>query len=257
MPATEWGWEITPEELESWKLQETDDVLVLNKPPLVVCHPSKHGPWSSLIGACREHLGLDRLHFPFRLDRETSGILLVIKNHRWAGKLQGAVLKKRFHKSYWAILNGILTEPTVVTQAIGREAGCAFFGRQCVLQEGGQPSETEIVPVGSGGGYTLARICPRSGRLHQIRVHTAWLGHPIAGDKLYPDPHLMLEFMRDGFSPRLASLLPLNRQALHAAEVTFDVHREHLVYRAPLAGDLVRFCRERMSLDVDPESGKW
>ncbi|MCX6622966.1 MAG: RNA pseudouridine synthase [Acidobacteria bacterium] len=249
MPATGWGWEITPEELESWKLQETEDLLVLNKPPLVVCHPSKHGPWSSLIGACREYLGLERLHLPFRLDRETSGILLVIKNHRYASRLQGAVLKKRFHKTYWAILHGTLAGPVTVTEPIGREDGSPFFGRQCVLTEGGQASETEIIPIGTGGGYTLARIHPRSGRLHQIRVHAAWLGHPIAGDKLYPDPQLMLEFMRDGFSPHLASLLPMNRQALHAAEVSFDLHRDRLVYQAPLTADLAHFCRQTMNLD--------
>ncbi len=250
MPATDWGWEITPAELESWKLQEDEDVLLLNKPPLVVCHPSKHGPWSSLVGACREYLGLERLHLPFRLDRETSGVLVVVKNHRFASRLQGAVWKKRYRKTYWAVLTGTLTEPVTVVQPIGREVDSPFFGRQWVLPDGGKPAETEIVPQYSQGGYTLARIHPRSGRLHQIRVHAAWLGHPIAGDKLYPDPHLMLEFLRQGFSAELAARLPLNRHALHAAEVTFELHRERLVYQAPFTGDLFAFCRERMNLDL-------
>lgn len=250
MPATDWGWEITPSELESWVLQETDDILVLNKPPLVVCHPSKHGPWSSLIGACREYLGRNRLHLPFRLDRETSGVLAVVKSQRLARRLQGAVWKRRCRKTYWAILNGILGEAATVSEPIGREEGSPFWGRQCVAASGGKPAETEVIPVYHGGGYTLARIHPRSGRLHQIRVHAAWLGHPIAGDKLYPDPQLMLKFLRDGFSSELAARLPLNRQALHAAEVTFELHRESVCYRAPFTGDMVAFCRERMKLDL-------
>lgn len=251
MPATGWGWEITPDEFESWMLRETAEVLVLNKPPLVVCHPSKHGPWSSLVGACREYSGLERLHLPFRLDRETSGVLLLVKDRRYAGKLQGAVYKKRYRKTYWAILHGHLPDSVTVNQPIGREPDSPFFGRQCVVAEGGQSAETEFHPAAYGGGYTLARIHPHSGRLHQIRVHAAWLGHPIAGDKLYPDPQPMLEFMRDGFSPRLAEQLPLNRQALHASEVVFELHRERLVFSAPLAADLVDFCRRVMHLD-DP-----
>ena len=75
MPATDWGWLITLAELRGWILEETGDLIVLNKPPHVVCHRSRYGPWSSVIGACREYLGDDVLHMPFRLGRETSSLL--------------------------------------------------------------------------------------------------------------------------------------------------------------------------------------
>src|SRR5690242_5498089 len=119
MPATEWGWLIAPEELRSWILEETADLLVLNKPAHAVCHPSRYGPWSSLIGACREYLGDAVLRMPFRLDRETSGVLLFARDHETGSRLQRAVQARRFRKTYHAILTGELRERAVVTGAIG------------------------------------------------------------------------------------------------------------------------------------------
>jgi 23S rRNA pseudouridine1911/1915/1917 synthase len=85
--------------------------------------------------------------------------------------------------------------------------------------------------------------------LHQIRVHAAWLGHPVAGDKIYgPDETLFLEFIERGFSERLAAALPLRRQALHAARVVFRPEGEEWRFEAPLTEDLRSFC-ERAGLD--------
>ena len=95
-----------------------------------------------------------------------------------------------------------------------------------------------------GGGYTLARVEPRTGRLHQIRVHAAWMGHPVTGDKLYgPDPTLMSEFIREGFSERMKAL-PIARQALHAGEIEFPDER----FTAELPADMAAFARDRMGL---------
>src|SRR5258708_39034869 len=104
MPATDRGWMITPEELQSWIIHDTADLLVVNKPALVVCHPSKQGPWSSLIGACRDYLGLERLHMPSRLDRATSGVAVFATNRATASRLQKAPQHPRTRKDYWAIL---------------------------------------------------------------------------------------------------------------------------------------------------------
>jgi 23S rRNA pseudouridine1911/1915/1917 synthase len=251
VPATDWGWLITARELSSWTLFHNDEFLVVNKPALVVCHPSKHGPWSSLVGACREYLGIDTARLPSRLDRETSGVVVVAKTQQAGSRLQKAAYRRRVRKTYWAILAGTLSDPAIVSEPIGIEAGAVYANRQRVLPEteGGKPAETEFVPVARGGGYTLARVHPRTGRLHQIRVHAAFLGHPVAGDKLYPDPELMMEFVRQGFTPHLAERLPLNRHALHAAGITFHTRLGEESFAAPLAGDMVSFCRERMGVD--------
>jgi 23S rRNA pseudouridine1911/1915/1917 synthase len=252
MPLTERGWTITPEELRSWILEETGELLVVDKPGLVVCHPSKDGPRSSLIGACREYLGLERLHMPSRLDRETSGVVVFAKNRAAATRLQTAIERRQVRKTYWAILSGMMAQRQEVNRAIGRDEKAEFSSRQCVVEDGhGSSAATTFEPVSWGGGYTLARVVPLTGRKHQIRVHAAWLGHAVAGDKLYgPDPGLMLEFVTHGFTPRLDAALPLRRHALHAAELVFESGGCAEVFSAPFARDLVQFCREKMGVSV-------
>ncbi len=242
---------IDPAELPGWIVEEDDDVIVLNKPGDIVCHPSKNGPWSSLVGACREHLQLPRVHMIYRLDRETSGVMVFAKNAATAGRLQTAVEGRRVRKHYLAILCGELREPVIVDAPLGRDLASSIVARQAVVRgPEGRPAMTEFLPVARGGGYTLARVRPRTGRQHQIRVHAAELGCPLLGDKLYgPDQLLFLEFIRDGFTPRLAALLTLPRHALHALEMQFEPGEGGRTFRAPLTPDLHAFARERMGLD--------
>jgi len=243
VPKTDWGWLITREELRSWIVHEDAGLLVIDKPGGVVCHPSKHGPWSSLIGACREYLTADVLHMPSRLDRETSGVVVFARHRALGSTLQRAIQHGRVRKSYTAILEGALDEPVTVEQPIGRAGGSAVFIKQGVSADG-QPARTEFVPLDHAGRHTLVRVHPSTGRLHQIRVHAAWIGHPVAGDKLYgPDENLFLEFIAHGFTQRMKDLLPLERQALHSGELVFDLAIGPLRFEAPLAPDMAAFWR--------------
>ena len=249
MPATEWGWLITPDELRGWILEETPDLIVLNKPPHVVCHRSRYGPWSSLVGACREYLGADVLRMPFRLDRETSGVLVFARTKETGTRLQRAVQFRNFRKTYHAVLTGYLEKAVTATGAIGPDLGAEFYSRQTVVEEGGDPAETEFIPIASGGGYTLARVHPHSGRRHQIRVHAAALGLPLVGDKLYgPDPSLMIQFMREGMSPELRERLLLDRQGLHCTQVEFETERGVELFTAPAPDDLAAFVQTHVGL---------
>lgn len=241
VPATPTGWEITPDELRSWIIDETPEWLVVNKPGCVVCHPSKSGPRSSLIGAAREYLGTERLHMPFRLDRETSGVMLFVRDAALASELQRAVEQRLVKKVYNALLTGQLDATVIVDAPIARAVSSAVWTKQAVVRPPhGQPAVTRFTPLAATRDYTWTRVEPQTGRLHQIRVHAAYLGHAVAGDKLYgPDETLFIEFIERGFTGRVAETLPIARQALHAASVVFE--EPHLEFHAPLTEDLARF----------------
>jgi 23S rRNA pseudouridine1911/1915/1917 synthase len=235
VPRTDWGWMVTPAELESWILFQDRDLLVINKPAHVVCHPSKKGPWSSLIGACREYLQADRLHMPSRLDRETSGVMLVVRDRILSSRLQMAIGRGGVRKTYHALLTGRFREAVRVDQPLGKAENSVVGVRRGVVT-GGSPSVTTFTPLEVGRGLTLVEVRPETGRMHQIRAHACWLGHPVAGDKIYgPDETLFLDFFRDGWTSRHQELLGISRHALHATEWRCD--SEGFSFRAPLPAD--------------------
>ncbi len=233
---------IGPGEISGWIVHEDDRLLVLNKPGDVVCHPSKAGPWSSLVGAAREYTGRDVMHLVFRLDRETSGIVVLAKDPPMASRLQRAMSERRIGKTYLAILAGELAAEVTVDQPIGDDTGSPVFVKSAV-QPDGQPAVTQFMPQSTGGGFTLARVVTKTGRKHQIRVHAQWLGFPVVGDKIYgPDSRLFIEFIDGGWTPSLAARLLLVRQALHCAEIDLRPAGLPHVFTAPLPGDMREFC---------------
>lgn len=251
MPATDWGWLVTPEELETWTLLNTDDVLLINKPALLVCHPSKNGPWSSLAGACREHLGGERSHLVSRLDRETSGIVLFAKHRLKSRHLQMALEQRKVDKTYLAILEGELPGETLIDEPLGPDKSSIVHSKTTVRYDGrSQAAQTNFTPLYQNGRYTLAKVDPITGRKHQIRAHALHMGHPIVGDKLYgPDEGLFLDFIEEGWTEKMAKILPINRHALHAFRMTFHLEGGSESYQAPLTQDLVDFCHSRLGLD--------
>ena len=250
MPAEEWGWRITEQELESWIIEKSGDVLVLNKPAGVVCHPSKHGAWSSLAGAAREYLGAAKLHMPFRLDRETSGVMLVTGCETAGRRLQHAVQAGQYRKAYTALMVGRLRGRTVVGLPLAASKGSLVrLKRATVRDQTAQPALTVFAPVESNAKGTLARVLPATGRLHQIRVHASAIGHPLFGDKIYgPDESLFVEFIEKGWTERQRRLLGLRRQALHCSILEFsaDANTGRRRFTAPLARDLKEFCERNL-----------
>lgn len=233
---------LEPDELRSWIVHEDDRLLVVNKPGDVVCHPSKHGPWSSLVGAAREVCGLATVHLVFRLDRETSGIVVLAKDPRMASRLQKAVQERRVAKTYLAVLTGELAGDARVDQPLGDDTASPVFMKSAVRPDG-QASATRFEPLARGGGFTLARVTPETGRKHQIRAHAQWLGHPVVGDKIYgPDARLYLDFVDGGWTPALEERLLLPRQALHCARIDLAPAGIALAFDAPLPPDIQGFC---------------
>lgn len=236
---------IAPEEVPRWIVYEDARLLVVNKPGDVVCHPSKAGPWSSLVGALREYTNLPTVHLVFRLDRETSGIVVLAKDAKMASRLQVAMQERKVAKAYLAIVGGELGAPTTVDQPLGDDVTSPVFIKSAVVgpAAAGQPAVTHFTPLARGGGFTLVRVVTETGRKHQIRAHAQWLGHPLVGDKIYgPDARLYLEFIDQGWTPNLAARLLLPRQALHCAEIDLRPAGLEHVFTAPLAEDMRTFC---------------
>ena len=234
---------ISPEEVPGWILHEDERLLVVSKPGDVVCHPSKAGPWSSLVGALREYTGLPTVHLVFRLDRETSGVVVLTKDGAMAGRLQTAMQRRQVGKRYLALLTGRLPGPVTVDQPLGDDVHSPVFVKSAVVPAGeGQPARSHFRPLASNGDFTLAEVVTETGRKHQIRAHAQWLGHSLVGDKIYgPDDRLYLHFIDHGWDAMMASRLHLPRQALHCAEIDLRPAGLDRVFTAPLAPDLAAF----------------
>ncbi|HEX3729839.1 MAG TPA: RluA family pseudouridine synthase [Opitutaceae bacterium] len=235
---------IDPEDFRRWILHEDEQLLVVDKPGDVVCHPSKAGPASSLVGAARIHTGLETVHLIFRLDRETSGVVVMAKTPATAGRLQKAMERRLVGKSYLAILTGELEGPATVDQPLGDDTGSPVFIKTAVAADG-RPSVTHFTPLSAKGGFTLARVVTETGRKHQIRAHAHWLKHPLVGDKIYgPDDRLYLDFIEKGWTPALVEKLLLPRQALHCEAIDLRTAGLEFVFRAPIPADLREFCAQ-------------
>ena len=251
MPETTWGFEIHLSEFESWIQEENAEWICFDKPALVVCHPSKHGPTSSLVGACRVYRDLEAVHLVFRIDRETSGVVLVAKSREAASRLQQAVERRMVHKEYIAIVHGELSENRVVDHPLGRHPDSPVVAKQGWRATDGREARTLFEPVVAAGGFTLVRVRMDTGRQHQIRAHGELIGHPLVGDKMYGvPPEIFLNFIENGWTPDHEAVLAHRRHALHARRIVFDLPEGPLVLEAPLAPDLIEFCRTRMGVDV-------
>lgn len=246
---------VDPTEISRWIIRDDERLLVLDKPGWLVVHPSKNGPWSSLAGAVREGLGLNTIRFIYRLDRETSGVVILAKDEATGSRLQKAMGRRQIGKVYVTLLEGELDGPVTVEQWLGPDLSAGVTVKQQVVPagtEGAQAATTIFHPLTVRGGCTLAGVELLTGRKHQIRAHADWLGHRVIGDKLYgADPRLYLEFAMQGWTARHSALLRFTRQALHCAAI--DLRPAHMDYllRAPWPADLARFAAREMNLPAD------
>ena len=230
---------------------ETPDLLVVNKPAGLLVHPTKPGgPWTMLDGL-RELLAYEmhtsgQVSLINRLDRETSGLTLIAKNKAAARELGRAMQRRRMHKEYLAIVQGrpewaettcaapILRQGDVAESPIWVKQAVHPAGKACATV-----FRTERTWNTPRGPLALVRCIPETGRMHQIRVHLAHLGHPILGDKIYgPSEACYLEYIQHGWSRELEERLILPRHALHACRLEFPFDEEVFTAEAPLPEDM-------------------
>jgi 23S rRNA pseudouridine1911/1915/1917 synthase len=244
---------VDPAELRGWVMLDDERLLVIDKPGWLVCHPSKNGPWSSLAGAVREEFKPDAIRLIYRLDRETSGVIVLAKTEAMGRRLGKAVLDRKIGKLYVALLEGEMAGSVIVNQPLGPDPTANVTVKQRVVSgEGSQDAVTIFHPLLTRNGFTLVGVELVTGRKHQIRAHAEWLAHRVVGDKLYgPDPGLYLEFASQGWTARHSALLGMTRQALHC--VSIDLRSTGLDYllRAPWPADMARFAERNMSLPAE------
>lgn len=211
-------------------LHEDADLLVVNKPAGLVCHPTKTDARSSLIGRARLHVrDAESLHLVSRLDRETSGVVVLAKNSPVAGELGKIWEKRGVEKEYLAIVHGhVAVEQGIIDAPLGKDTASEVAIKNCVRPDGAA-AHTEFRVERrwerDGRPFTLLRVLPLTGRKHQIRIHLAHAGHPIVGDKIYGvDERLYLRFVKRELTPEEWQRLILPHHALHAVELRFHWH---------------------------------
>ena len=241
-------------------LAEGPDWLVVSKPSGLLVHPTRPGGPVTLLDLLREFLAGDlaspgtQVSLIHRLDRETSGALLVAKTPAAARRFSLELGRGGFGKEYLALVWGWpeWDARTVDAPLLRQGTRCpsAIWLKQTIHPDGA-PARTRLEtvrrferPLAEGGGrFAVVRAVPETGRTHQIRVHLAATGHAVVGDKIYgPDEHHYLEFIETGWTPRLARALRLDRHALHAHRLTFEAAPgQRRIVEAPLPTDLQGF----------------
>jgi len=234
-------------------VDETTDFLVVEKPAGLLVHPTKPGGPRTLLDGLRDLLCYElvtggSLGIVNRLDRETSGLVLVAKHSRAGRELTRIMSGREVEKQYFALCFGWPTDDQfIVKQPILRcgevEASRVWLKRG--VHPDGQPAETKFEVLGrflrseDNAPYALLLARPRTGRTHQIRVHLAWAGHPVVGDKLYgKGDEWYLRFIEEGWSEAMQKVLWLPRQALHSCALAFSFHQQPHQFRSPLPTDL-------------------
>ncbi len=198
------------------------DWLAVDKPAGIVSHPVNSVRDNSLIRILRRQEGNDALRLAHRLDRETSGVLLVATCSESARRLSRAFERGLVLKEYLALVRGVVAvEEGRIELPIGRaEASRVFVRRE--VRPSGEAARTDFAVVGRFPHATLLRVVPRTGRRHQIRVHLAAIGHPVVGDILYGRPDRdYLDLVRGARDARIEEGGP-RRQLLHCARLAFE-----------------------------------
>ena len=243
-----------PEDIPLDILYEDSHLLVLNKPAGMLVHPASGVNTGTLVNALLAHCddlsgigGVERPGIVHRLDKGTSGVLVVAKTDVVHRKLSLQLEKRTITRQYVAVVCGI---PDEVTGTIDAQIARSRKDRRrmTTVNNNGRRAVTHYQVLEIYHNFSLVQLTLETGRLHQIRVHLQHIGHPVAGDPIYGGEQRAI---KDADAiPLKHALMHLKRQALHARTLLFEhpVTHERLMFSAPKPGDMERFVDALRSL---------
>lgn len=198
---------IVPVNLPLTIIYEDEDIIILDKPAFMPIHPSINNYENTLANALNYYYKDEASSFVFRcinrLDRDTTGLVLVAKNMYSACVLSEMVRNREIHRTYMAVVEGVINENGTVNAPIARKEDSVI--ERCVDFVNGKTSITHYEVLKNTEDFSLLRIRLETGRTHQIRVHMKYIGHPLPGDFIY-NPNMEL----------------IKRQALHSYSLEFN-----------------------------------
>ena len=228
-------------------VREHPQFLIVDKPAGWLVHPTRPDGTFTLIDWLREQHPGEFLSLVSRLDRETSGLLLVARGKEHASLLGKMQQRREIHKSYLAIVHGRPPPSGIIDQPLdrlGKHQPSRIYIRQAVVP-GGYPALTEFRTLETRthpehGEISLVEASPKTGRLHQIRAHFDHLGHPVLNDKIYgKDDSYFISYIDKVFENRLK----FNRHCLHSFKLAFNLGSDAFTEEIGIPEDLAEIWR--------------
>lgn len=217
--------QITPVELPLHIVYEDEDLMVINKPAGMPIHPSQGNHNNTLANALCFYFKKQGIPFTYRcinrLDKDTTGLLIVAKHMYSASLLSTMIANRTIHREYLALASGMVPEEGVITAPIARKEDSTI--ERIVDNLHGEYARTNFKRLDYKNGFSLVSLVLDTGRTHQIRVHMKYIGHPLPGDFLYNPDYSFIK-----------------RQALHSYRLTFihPITGKSMDFTAPLPDDM-------------------
>lgn len=231
-------------------LYEDEVLFVVGKPANLPVHPAGRYFFNTLLVQLRSKMERDYFLI-HRIDKETSGVLLLAKERTAAAKLVKQFADRKTQKHYLAIVKGTPPEEFAVDAPIGRSQTSAIELKMAIIPEdqGGATAQTHFKRLETHGAYSLVACYPKTGRQHQIRLHLEHYGFPIVGDKLYgmPEDEALGYYETRHVTPEAQARLILPRHALHACTltITHPLTQRPMEFHSPLPQDLRDFLNQQ------------
>jgi 23S rRNA pseudouridine1911/1915/1917 synthase len=230
--------EVQPEAIAIAVVHEDRDVLVVDKPAGLVVHPGAGNPnhtlQNALLGWDPSLAGLPRAGIVHRLDKDTSGLLIVARTLEAHTALSRQLMSRSVSREYLAVSVGVMTGGGTVDEPIGRHRSDRL---RMAVRRDGRPAVTHYRVLERFRAHTLLKVKLETGRTHQIRLHLAHLKYPLLGDPVYGGRFVR---PRGAADELIATLRPFKRQALHAGMLAFDHPRDgtRITLESPVPPDL-------------------